>query len=150
MAVLRESDQRVRLHLYSHFLESGGPPTVAQTAAALDLPVGEVEATYRRLAEGRAMVLHPGTLDIWMLNPLSAVPTGFVVEVRGRSYWGNCIWDSLGILAMLDTDGRVVTRCGDCREPLELAVQGGELSRTDWMLHFGVPAAHWWDDIGYT
>jgi hypothetical protein len=36
-----------------------------------------------------------------MAMPLSAIPTPFQVEVGGRHFFGNCIWDALGIVAML-------------------------------------------------
>jgi hypothetical protein len=36
-----------------------------------------------------------------MANPFSAVPTPFLVRSGDRSWYGNCIWDALGIPAML-------------------------------------------------
>ena len=47
--------------------------------------------------------------SIWMANPFSAVPTDFKVTSRGRTYFGNCIWDALGIPAILGADGLVET-----------------------------------------
>jgi hypothetical protein len=61
------------------------------------------------------------------------------------------VWDSLGILAMLGTDGFVSTTCPDCGEPLVLRVVDGNVRAEPAAIgHFGVPVAHWWDDIGYT
>jgi hypothetical protein len=51
---------------------------------------------------------------------------------------------------MLGTDARIETTCADCGEPLELLVRGGSLEPVDWVAHFAVPAARWWDDIGHT
>lgn len=140
----------VRLHVYRYFVETGRPPTIAETAVALSAPSPDVEAAYRRLAEGRALVLTPGTLEIRMANPLSAVPTAFRVEVGGRSWWGNCVWDALGIPAMLGADGRIVTACGDCGEPMTLTVERGALRPAAGLIHFAIPAARWWDDIIFT
>jgi hypothetical protein len=33
---------------------------------------------------------------------------------------------------------------------MELRVEGGELGEGDGVAHFAVPAARWWDDIGFT
>jgi hypothetical protein len=144
-----ELDARVRLHVYRRLLDDGAAPSAVETAGALEVQTGDAEDAYRRLADGRALVLAPGTLDVWMANPLSAVPTPFRVHVGERSHWGNCIWDALGIPAMLGVDGRIETSCGDCGEPMSIAVRGGQLEPAEGVIHFAVPAAHWWDDIGF-
>ena len=140
----------VRLHIYWRFAEEGRPPTVEQTAQALDSPPADVEAAYRRLAEGRVIVLEPGTTDIWMANPFCARPTSFRVRAGDRWWWGTCAWDAPGILAMLDADGTVATTCADCGESIELVVEGSSLLPAEAMGHFAMPAARWWEDIGYT
>ena len=150
MTTTDELDRHVRLHLFGDFVARGRPPTPGETAAALDRRVAEVEDAYRRLAEGRVIVLAPGTPFVWMANPLSAVPTPFEVEVGGRRYFGSCAWDALGIPAMLSTAGTVRTTCADCGEPVTLVVDpddGPDDLRG--LLHFTVPARHWWDDIGF-
>ena len=68
----------------------------------------------------------------------------------GRSYHGNCVWDALGVIAMLGSDGEVETSCADCDSPLELSVRDGALAPTDTVVHFAVPAARWWEDIVFT
>jgi Alkylmercury lyase len=143
-------DRDVRLHLYRAFLASGRPPTHRQTATAVGITPDDAAAAYRRLAEGHVIVLHPGTLDVWMANPLSAVPTAFRVVAEGRSYFGNCVWDALGVLAMLHTDGHVDATCPDCREPLRLVVEAEALVEAEGIVHFGIPAGRWWEDIGAT
>ena len=145
------TDTGVRLHIYGELAAGRAAPTVHEAATALGLGAGEVEAAYRRLAEGRVVVLEPGSTDIWMANPFSTRPTPFRVSGGGRSWWGVCVWDSPGILAMLGIDGSIRTTCPDCDDPLELAVEGGELSGPPGAVaHFAVPAARWWDDIGFT
>lgn len=140
----------IRHHVYRHFIDVGSPPTVEETARALDLAVGEVERAYRRLDEDHALVLTPGALRIWMAMPLSAVSTAFRVRAGEQSWWANCAWDALGIPAMLGRNARVVTTCGDCDEPMTLTVEEGALVETEGVVHFAVPAAKWWDDVGFT
>jgi hypothetical protein len=143
-------DSEVRLHLYNEFLESGRPPTAAETAKSLGVEAGEIEATYQRLHESHSILLRPGTNDVWLAFPLSAIPTAFTVESGGRGWFGSCVWDALGVLAMIGADGRVRTTCGDCGEALTLEVSGGELLPVHAVVHYAVPARHWWDHIGYT
>ena len=149
MTDLTAFDADIRLHVYTRLLEDGRAPTVAGTADAFGRSTEEVEAAYRRLAEGRAIVLHPGTVDVWMAPPLSAVRTPFLIEAQGRERFGNCVWDGLGVLAMVRADGVVRTSCADCDEPLDLVVRDGRLEPSDSVIHFAVPAARWWEDIGF-
>jgi hypothetical protein len=143
-------DQRVRIFIFSEAAKSGRVPTPSEIANGMHLSVDEVHSSLSRLAAGRVLVLAPGTTNIWMANPFSAVPTPFRVLAKGRSYFGNCIWDALGVLAILDSDGTVETTCGDCGEPITLDIRNGMLTRATAIVHFEVPAAHWWDNIGYT
>jgi hypothetical protein len=68
----------------------------------------------------------------------------------GRSHYGNCVWDALGVIAMLGTDGDLVSSCPDCDTPLELSVRGGVLQPSTAVVHFSVPAARWWEDVVFT
>jgi Alkylmercury lyase len=143
-------DGRVRLAILERFAARGEAPSAADVATAIGEDADTVAQACSRLADDHVLVLRPGTGEIWMAHPFSAVPTGFrVVTDRGSSY-GNCIWDALGIPAMLAADARIETTCPDCGEPLELRVRDGDLEPLDWVAHFAVPAARWWDDIGHT
>ena len=144
-------DRDVRLAVYRTIVEIGRPPTAPEMAVELGVVARDVEASLRRLSEGHVLVLAPGTPYIWMANPFSAIPTPFEVEVGDRRYFGNCIWDALGIPASLHADARIRTYCPDCSEPLSLDIRNGALEPSvDGVIHFAVPAASWWDDIGST
>jgi len=145
-----EIDTRVRLQVYESFLADGRPATIEEIADRLALPVADVERSFERLEAGHVLVFKPGTRNIWMANPLSALPTPFWVETPRGGYWGACIWDAFGIVAMLGGTGTVSTQCADCGTPFELSVAGGVLAEQEGVAHFAVPARHWWDDIGYT
>ena len=150
MSTVESLDDRVRLEIYRRFVDEGRPPAVGEAAAALREAEGEVEAAYRSLERARVIVLAPGTTNIWMANPLSAIPTPFRVETERGSYWGNCVWDGLGVIAMLGGDGMLATSCPDCGEPMSLRVRSRELAPADGVAHFAVPAARWWENIAYT
>jgi hypothetical protein len=144
-------DREVRLAIYRTIVDEGRPPTPPEVAGSLGVAAAAVEDAYRRLADGRAIVLAPGTPYVWMANPFSAIPTPFEVTVGDRLYFGNCIWDALGIPACLHEDARIRTFCPDCSEPIALELRGDALDApADATIHFAVPAARWWEDIGAT
>jgi hypothetical protein len=140
----------VRLHIYERFVAEGRPPTVTETAEALSISGDEAEGAYRALEQERVIVLAPGTLNVWMANPLSATPTSFRAETERGSFWGNCAWDGFGVIAMLDGDGTLTTSCPDCGEPLVFTIRGGELEPAEAVAHFAVPARRWWENIAHT
>ena len=142
-------DGDVRLSVMRGFVDDGRPPSPDEIAGSLGVPQIEVEGALRRLADAHVLVLAPGTPYVWMANPFSAIPTPFRVEAGERRWWGNCIWDALGILAAVSVDGRVSTSCPDCGEALEVATAGSE-ARGEGVVHYAVPAARWWVDIGST
>lgn len=140
----------VRLEVYRRFLAEGAPPSAERVAAGLGISRVNAEAAFRELQAGRVLVFEPGTLDVWMANPLSARPTGFRVATASGSWWGTCVWDAFGIPAMLGEDATIATADPATGEPLEFRVEDGELQPADGVAHFSVPARRWWDDIGYT
>lgn len=143
-------DTTVKLHIYETIAATTRAPKLAEVAAALDSPVADVQQAFQRLADKRLLFLDPDSSEIIMAPPFSAVETIFRVETDGKSYYANCIWDSLGIAAALHRDVDVSTSCGDCGEPMALRVRGGAPVAQPCIIHFAVPAAHWWDDIVYT
>ncbi|HET7186808.1 MAG TPA: organomercurial lyase [Gemmatimonadaceae bacterium] len=152
----QEIDAAVRLAIQEEFL-LGRRPSVASVASTLGRDASDVDAAFDRLAAGRAVVLVQGTRDILMAAPFAGVQTDFRVRCGERSYYANCIWDAVGIPAMLAAAGRpsnasVETRCADCAAPLRLEVADGSLRAEppDVVAHFAVPAAQWWADIVFT
>ena len=143
-------DSEVRLALFWHVAETAQMPDAETLATAVGQPRAAVEEALGRLAATRAIVLAPGGTNVWMANPFSAVPTPFRVEAEGRTYWGNCIWDALGIPAILSADATVTARCGDCGEALAVQVRDGAVRAEEGVVHFAVPARRWWENIGFT
>lgn len=144
-------DLDVRRHVYFSIVANGRPPTTTEAAVALDGGEPDVAAAFRRLHDAHALVLFPGTTEIWMANPFCFAPTPHRVRAGGRTWTGTCCWDSLGIPAALHSDGDVETECACCGDRLELAVVDGEVvDGADLLCHVLVPARRWWDDIGFT
>lgn len=143
---------RVRVRLYQLFIECGRCPSMAEVASALRCAVSDVAVAFKELAAAHMLVLQAGSGEVLMANPLSAVPTPFVVETQTdggpQSWYGNCIWDALGVIAMLQRDGRVLTSCGCCGESMTVSVRRGAVeANPPGIVHFAIPARRWWDDI---
>jgi hypothetical protein len=145
-----EFDSEVRLSVYRHFVRTGGPPAVRNTSDELGAPPAAITASLERLAADHVLVLHPSTRRLWMAMPFSAVPTCFRVRAHGREWWANCAWDALGISAMLEAPAEITTSCPDCGDPPPLRTTGRRISQGSGVVHFAVPAAAWWEDIGFT
>jgi hypothetical protein len=142
---LLEADLDLRRRTYAFFVEHGRAPAPAELGDP-----DAVIAAWRRLHDAHAIVLDRETDELRMLNPFSAVPTAYRVEAQGRSWYGNCAWDAIGICAALHTDGHIETSCPDCGEAIELEILDGRPSDESLLFHVLVPARHWWDDIVFT
>lgn len=147
--MLSELVQRVRHAIYRTFAE-GGVPSSAALSTQLHIPLEDVRDAYQRLHEAHVIVLDPHTREVAMALPFSAVPTPFRVDAGDRSWFANCAWDMFGIPVVLGCDVRAETTCQDCHAPIVYRVESGRLLDAHGVVHFAVPAAKWWDDIGFT
>jgi hypothetical protein len=110
----------------------------------------DIAKALKHLAASKVLILAPNSGNIWAANPFCAVPSGFRVESAGKTYWGICIWDALGVAAAIQMDAIISAPCGDCGESMVLEIKDGQLIRSEGVIHFDVPAHHWWDNIGFT
>jgi hypothetical protein len=140
-------DRVVRSHVYDYVMREGLPPTIVETSSALSRSSDDVRTSLQRLADGHILVLQKGSGEVLMANPFSAVPTPFLVKTGDRSYYGNCIWDAMGIPAMLKQDATIEASCGCCSTAMNVRITNGSLEEAHGIAHFAIPAAHWWDDI---
>jgi hypothetical protein len=143
-------DRDVRLYVFRQAADAARVPSPSEVASALGRSQPEIEESLRRLAAGRVLILAPNSTNVWAANPFCAVPSNFRVSALGRTYWGICIWDALGIAAALNADATVTAHCSDgCDQEIVLEVRDGALARGEGIVHFGVPATRWWENIGF-
>lgn len=147
---LPELDSRVRLSVYHHFVRSGEAPTTRDVGDELGASPSLITESFERLAAAHVLVLDPVTRNLWMAMPFSAVPTSFRVRSSAGEWWANCAWDALGISAMLKSPVEIISSCSGCGDPPPIQTTGQALSAGAGVVHFAVPAASWWDDIGFT
>jgi|SRR5690348_15895407 len=143
-------DTNVRLQLYREFVRTGLAPSTKILAETMKLHIDDVRAALERLAAGKAIVLQPESREILMAAPLSAVPSPFLVRSGARSYFAACVWDALGIIAMLKTNATIETSCPCCGEAMAIEVRDGNPRSPQGIIHFAIPAKRWWENIVFT
>jgi hypothetical protein len=89
MKSTQEFDLDVRYVIYQTFSNTSKPPTSHEIAAYLNVSIADVENAFGRLADAHHIALAPGTSSIWMAHPFSGIPTNFIAEIDGKTYWGN-------------------------------------------------------------
>lgn len=141
-------ERRIRALVMRTLRETARPPSIDALAVAHHTSVDAVRAALRSLAAQHRLALQPDTDAIWMAHPFSAVPTDFVVTASGRAWWANCVWDGFAILGMVG-DGWLDTHSPQTGDSIRLSVERGRVAG-DAIVHFLVPARHFWDDIGFT
>ena len=138
-------DTTLRYAIYRTFAESGRSPTAGRLAEWCG-GADAAQTALRRLHDAHAIVLDTAG-GIRMALPFSAVDTGHMVVSGEMSWWANCAWDTLAIPAALDIDAAIEAVWLDTGDPVDLTIQGGELSHSDGFIHFEICAEQWWDDI---
>ena len=147
---LQTLDGDVRIHIMHQAAATGRVPQSRDIADALGKPEPEIHDALKRLAAGNILILAPNDGRIWAAAPFCAVPSTFRIRSKTVTYSAICIWDALGIAATLHQDATINAVCGDCGEPMTLEVKDNTLARSEGVIHFGVPARNWWDNIVYT
>jgi Alkylmercury lyase len=143
-------DGRVRAAIYQHIVETTAAPTVAQIGQRLGLDAATIRSSYQRLFARRVLALGSDGESIVMAPPFSGVVTQHRVTVGDREYFANCAWDALGIPAALHSAATIHSRCEQTLQPLTIRVANDGPDPVGCVAHFAVPAARWWDDIGFT
>lgn len=170
---------QIRHFVYQRFADSTHPLSVNETAVHFNPSTEEAGKYYRELNSRHALFLDPGTLNIRMAWPFSAVPTDFKVHANGKTYYANCAWDMLGIPAALHADAVIEAVCTESNEAVRLEIKDGQvkISQSDSVIqsrdsgerslpkksktlrfaqsdtlfvHFPLPFARWYDDLVFT
>ena len=140
----------IRAFVYDCFKETGRPPSVDDIATRFGLTHEEAVSAYEELNQRHAFFLEPGTHNILMANPFSAIETPFKVHTDDKTYFANCAWDSLGIPAALHSDAEIEAACSQSGQPIRLSIKDGRASSSDALVHFLVPFQAWYNDLFFT
>lgn len=147
---ISEFDLKTRYHLYQFFVARGRAPTYSELAPHLNAEAESVRSSFHKLHERHMIFLQPGTDDIQMANPFSAIPTPFRVTAGSKTWWANCAWDCLGIAAALNLDVEIEASHSDTKGAIELRVEHGAVDGENLLIYFPLPCRHWYDDLVFT
>jgi alkylmercury lyase-like protein len=142
-------DISLRQCVYRQLIREERAPTVGEMADALACSIRQVHAALKRLSQTHAFMVQENG-ELWRVAPFSAIPTAFPVRIGRKSWYGNCIWDALGIPAMLQKDAKIHAACGCCNYAMPLEVRNGKLLQNTGMIHIAVPAREWYKDVVFT
>lgn len=142
-------DDEVRRVVYETAMRSGRIPLAAEIAGELSVDRGEVVEAFGRLSDAHILLLQRNRDEILMAMPFSAVPTPFVVESGRMRAYANCMWDALGIPAMLHADATITTSCHDCGTAATLTVADEQVNDGGFV-HFALPVKQWWNNVVFT
>jgi hypothetical protein len=147
--VMTDLERDLRAAVYASLRASGDPPSTAALATSLGTTPEVCVEALRALDRAHAIVLGPDGESIWMAHPFSGVPTDFIVTIGARRWFANCVWDGLSIIGLCGGTGRLDTHSPATGVPVAFDVTDGAV-HGDGLVHFLVPAARFWDDIGFT
>lgn len=142
-------DARLRLFVYRHILRYEKSPTLAEMVKSLASSTRRVRASLARLSQSHAFMIEDNG-ELWRAAPFSCIPTPFPVRVGRRSWFANCIWDALGIPAMLGKGARIEASCGCCNSKMPIEIREGKLFAGQGIIHIAVPARDWYKDVAFT
>lgn len=135
-----------RIHL-TRMLERGFPATLAELVEDTGHAEPEVRTALTRLEADHGIVLHPGTMEPWVIHPFSTTPTLFHVAGAARGWWAPCIWCALGVAVLVPGPVTISTALGGESERCSLRCVDGTLAPTGLLAHFPVPVARAWDNV---
>jgi hypothetical protein len=142
---------QLRVFVYDHIVASGGPPTSYQIGGHFGVSAEDALRAIREVKIGKTILPHPKTGEIWMAGPFASSRSDYEVRGRDTRWWANCAWDMLGVAQLVGEPVRIETRCGCCDAPISIeADANSEPVDAGYVVHFLVPARHWYDDIGFT
>lgn len=141
-------ERQVRAAIIQTLRDTGEAPTAASIGNTLGVEESRVTAALRSLADEHRLVLVPGADRVMMAHPFSGIASDFRVTIGERTWFANCVWDGLSILALLG-DGMLETHSPATGDPITFTVRNG-IVQGDTVVHFLVPARHFWDDIVFT
>ncbi len=144
------SDQAIRNRVYEQLLASGNMPSATAVASSFGIERLEVLEAFKRLYAQRAVALMPESGEVLMASPFSAVPTAYLVDCKGKSWFANCAWDALAIPAAMGARGSIRASCACCGEAMHAEVESRKLLSGEGVLHIAMPAKTWWNDIHFT
>lgn len=142
---------QLRVFVYDHIVARGLPPKSDEIGEHFGVSAEDAVRAIREVKIGKTILPHPETGEIWMAGPFASARSAYTVRGQDVRWWANCAWDMLGVAQLVGEPVRIDTRCGCCDAPISIDADAqSEPVDAGHVVHFLVPARHWYDDIGFT
>jgi len=139
-------ERAVRAEIYSLFAGGTFEVDAEQLAQSRGWDRHEVQESLESLEAQHRISLVAGTHRVLMAHPFASLDSGYQAHIDTRSWFANCAWDALAIVALLGNgNGRATGRELD----IDWSIEDGRVSPNG-IVHLLVPARQFWDDIGFT
>ena len=135
-------DSQVHRAVIDGIATHGYAPTIDEIAAAVGATDSAVAQALRRLAMGHGLVLHPSSLELWVVHPFSLSPTANWVAAADRGWWAPCLWCAFGIAAIAGAD-TIHTRIAGEAEPIAISVR----DPGDLLVHWAIAPSDAWHNV---
>lgn len=139
-------ERAVRAEIYRLFAGGEVDVDAAELARSRGWDHSEVEGALESLQTQHRISLAAGSHRVLMAHPFAGLDTGYQAHIDTRSWFANCAWDALAIVALLGHGNGRATGSG---RDIDWSIEDGEVSPNG-IVHLLVPARHFWDDIGFT
>jgi hypothetical protein len=144
------SNSSLHYAIIKYFVDHEHAPSIDQLTAYFNEPRVAVVAGLRALQNYHGVVLHPETMEVWVIHPFACAPTNFWVQSQKGGWWGNCGWCSMGIAALVGGTATITTTSGGEAKQVTARLVNGELLDEGLFVHFPVPMRRAWDNVVYT
>jgi hypothetical protein len=140
-------DSLAHAKIIEHIMTQGFAPKTRDLAEELAVTLPILESSVERLSENHALVLHPGTHDVWIIHPFSLSPTATWVESSERGWWAPCMWCAFGISTLVRGDLTIHASEGGESEKMLIRFRDGRLIDREYFVHFPIPPRHAWSNV---
>lgn len=139
-------ERAVRGEIFDLFAGGKVEVDAAELARSRGWDRHQVEEALESLEAQHRISLVAGTHRVLMAHPFAGLDTGYQAHIDTRSWFANCAWDALAIVALLGKgEGRATGREWN----IDWSIEGGRVAPNG-IVHLLVPARQFWDDIGFT
>ena len=145
------TDDALRIFIYDRFVASGTAPTSADIAAYFGIDTAAAKQRLAALKFGKTVLVSPSSGEIWMAGPFCATKSAYALSDGTTTWYANCAWDMFGVALIVGKPLIAEAQCADCRERIAVECDPAHPPvECQALVHFLVPAKHWYEDIGFT
>lgn len=122
---LTPEEKTIRIMTFYRILE-GNRPNINELSIKSGLSAIEVQKCVERLKRIGTLVLDEEG-NIVGSHGLSLVPTKHHLIINGNNLFTWCAADAIGIPAALEVDAKIISKCSQCNEPIEIDMDKGRI-----------------------